>query len=289
MLFRALQWFVWSLGRGLFALRYRSTVVGDDKVRSASGPFLILPNHPAYADPPNVFVAPVAGVPDAAAVARDELPEPGPAARSRGSCGRSRCPDIDRASAERAPARRGGRRGGHRRAAGRRQRHPLAARPAVARRRRAARRRPAPPPTCSPPCRTRPSCSSAPAGCGAACSAGPTAAQPPLIGRLLRGIGLLAREPVLLRPAAAGHAARSRRSARASAPEPTREAHQPVARGVVQRRRAAGAADVRPAPLPLRPADVRVPAAGPPAATVDLSQGEAGDEARRSPRSSRRS
>jgi acyl-CoA synthetase (AMP-forming)/AMP-acid ligase II/1-acyl-sn-glycerol-3-phosphate acyltransferase/acyl carrier protein len=46
---------LWFLGRVILAMRYRVTVVGRDAVEAHPGPYLILPNHPAYADPPNVL------------------------------------------------------------------------------------------------------------------------------------------------------------------------------------------------------------------------------------------
>jgi len=55
MLFRTLQWAAWLAGRCLMALRYRVTLVGEERVLSLPEPYLILPNHPAYCDPPNVL------------------------------------------------------------------------------------------------------------------------------------------------------------------------------------------------------------------------------------------
>ncbi len=55
MLFKLLQWVAWLSGRGVMALRYRVTVVGQEKVLAAAGPYLLLPNHPGYCDPPNVL------------------------------------------------------------------------------------------------------------------------------------------------------------------------------------------------------------------------------------------
>jgi long-chain-fatty-acid--[acyl-carrier-protein] ligase len=54
MLLEPLRLLVWLAGRALLMLRYRVTVTGLDAVRG-TGPYLILPNHPAYMDPPNVL------------------------------------------------------------------------------------------------------------------------------------------------------------------------------------------------------------------------------------------
>jgi long-chain-fatty-acid--[acyl-carrier-protein] ligase len=51
-----IRWVVWAVMRVILALRYRVTVKGLDDVLKHPGPYLILPNHPAYADPPNVIV-----------------------------------------------------------------------------------------------------------------------------------------------------------------------------------------------------------------------------------------
>ncbi len=56
MLLQPLRWFFWFLGRVIFSFRYRTRVVGLEKVKEYPGPYLILPNHPAYADPPNVML-----------------------------------------------------------------------------------------------------------------------------------------------------------------------------------------------------------------------------------------
>lgn len=50
------RWLVWALCRLLLALRYRVTVGGLAEVRRKPGPYLILPNHPAFIDPPNLLV-----------------------------------------------------------------------------------------------------------------------------------------------------------------------------------------------------------------------------------------
>jgi long-chain-fatty-acid--[acyl-carrier-protein] ligase len=45
----------WGLVRPLIHLRYRVTTDGMEAVRSLRGPTLVLPNHPAYVDPPTVL------------------------------------------------------------------------------------------------------------------------------------------------------------------------------------------------------------------------------------------
>lgn len=52
---RPLQWLVWLIMRLVLACRYRVRVVGWEQVARRPGPYLILPNHPAYADPPNLI------------------------------------------------------------------------------------------------------------------------------------------------------------------------------------------------------------------------------------------
>jgi len=56
MLLLPLRFFIWYVGRAIFALRYRVRVVGLDAVERHPGPYLFLPNHPAYADPPIVVL-----------------------------------------------------------------------------------------------------------------------------------------------------------------------------------------------------------------------------------------
>ena len=174
--------------------------------------------------------------------------------RSAGCCGRSACPTSS------APAPRTGARAEEAVAEviaaleGGRERDPLAERPALPRRRRAARRAPAPPPTCWPPCRTSPSCSPAPAACGAACSAGPTASPSSCSAHPQRASALWLANLFFFAP-------RRRVTVTLEAFTPDRAARadprgdQPLARRVVQRRHAARDADVRAAPLPVRPAD----------------------------------
>ncbi len=51
------QWFFLLLGRMLLSLRYRVRVTGIADALKKPGPYLILPSHPAYMDPPNVLRA----------------------------------------------------------------------------------------------------------------------------------------------------------------------------------------------------------------------------------------
>ena len=48
------KWF-WALARQVLRLRYRVTTAGMGVVRTLPGPVLVLPNHPAYVDPPLVL------------------------------------------------------------------------------------------------------------------------------------------------------------------------------------------------------------------------------------------
>jgi long-chain-fatty-acid--[acyl-carrier-protein] ligase len=52
MLLRLLQWCAWCAARILLWTRYRVRVVGKDEAKRSPGPYLILPNHPAFLDPP---------------------------------------------------------------------------------------------------------------------------------------------------------------------------------------------------------------------------------------------
>jgi long-chain-fatty-acid--[acyl-carrier-protein] ligase len=52
MVFRALRWLAWLAARALLLTRYRVRVAGLDEARRRPGPYLILPNHPAFLDPP---------------------------------------------------------------------------------------------------------------------------------------------------------------------------------------------------------------------------------------------
>jgi long-chain-fatty-acid--[acyl-carrier-protein] ligase len=56
-MFRVLRYVVWQLTRLVLSLRYRLRVTGLTEAAHRPGPYLILPNHPAYTDPPNVIRA----------------------------------------------------------------------------------------------------------------------------------------------------------------------------------------------------------------------------------------
>src|SRR5437016_5473937 len=51
-----IRWVMWVPLRVLLWLRYWATVRGKAEVLKKPGPYLILPNHPAYIDPPNLLV-----------------------------------------------------------------------------------------------------------------------------------------------------------------------------------------------------------------------------------------
>jgi long-chain-fatty-acid--[acyl-carrier-protein] ligase len=51
-----IRWAAWLVLRTLLSLRYRLRVVGADAARARPGPYLIMPNHPAFTDPPNLLV-----------------------------------------------------------------------------------------------------------------------------------------------------------------------------------------------------------------------------------------
>ena len=55
MVFKLIQWATWLFGRVVTSLRYRVTVVGQERVLAVPGPYLLLPNHPGFADPPNIL------------------------------------------------------------------------------------------------------------------------------------------------------------------------------------------------------------------------------------------
>ncbi len=57
MLYRLLRWGAWLFARVVLAGRYRVTVTGLDEVLRHPGPYLILPNHPAFLDPPLLMAA----------------------------------------------------------------------------------------------------------------------------------------------------------------------------------------------------------------------------------------
>lgn len=52
-----IRFVVWVLTRLVLSLRYRLRVTGMEGKNRLPGPYLILPNHPGYMDPPNVFRA----------------------------------------------------------------------------------------------------------------------------------------------------------------------------------------------------------------------------------------
>ncbi|MGL6097801.1 MAG: AMP-binding protein [Fimbriiglobus sp.] len=56
MLVQPVRWVVWAISRFFLSLRYRLAFTGRDAALAAPGPRLILPNHPAYADPANLIV-----------------------------------------------------------------------------------------------------------------------------------------------------------------------------------------------------------------------------------------
>ena len=56
MLLQPIRWLVWAGGMLILSLRYRVRVTGLTEAYRHPGPYLILPNHPAYADPPNLIV-----------------------------------------------------------------------------------------------------------------------------------------------------------------------------------------------------------------------------------------
>ena len=168
--------------------RYRVTVVGKDEVLAKPGPYLILPNHPALADPPNLLAHLWPSFKMRPLLLESNFKNP--LLRPFKYILRAiDMPDIIRASAE-------DRRRAEEAVAeviaalrARGERHPLAERPALARRigearRRADRRRRA-----RRGARASRSCSPAPAGFSAACSAGPMAS--PHFGRsLAKAFGL---------------------------------------------------------------------------------------------------
>ena len=51
-----IRWVVWAVCRVLLTLRYWVTVRGLAEAKCRPGPYLILPNHPAFIDPPNLLV-----------------------------------------------------------------------------------------------------------------------------------------------------------------------------------------------------------------------------------------
>ncbi len=55
MLLWPFRWLAWLLTRAVLSLRYRVTVTGKRDVFRHPGPYLVLPNHPAFADPINLI------------------------------------------------------------------------------------------------------------------------------------------------------------------------------------------------------------------------------------------
>ena len=53
----ALRYVLWWLDRCVLALRYGLRVHGLEQVKDVQGPVLVLPNHPAYIDPPLALAA----------------------------------------------------------------------------------------------------------------------------------------------------------------------------------------------------------------------------------------
>lgn len=51
-----IRWAAWAVMRFLLSLRYTVKVVGTGAARERPGPYLIMPNHPAFTDPPNLLV-----------------------------------------------------------------------------------------------------------------------------------------------------------------------------------------------------------------------------------------
>ena len=49
------RWIFWFLTWFTFSLRYWVTLRGKKEVFQHPGPYLILPNHPSYSDPPNLI------------------------------------------------------------------------------------------------------------------------------------------------------------------------------------------------------------------------------------------
>ena len=51
-----IRWVMWAAIRVLLLLRYRLTFAGRGEAARHPGPYLILPNHPAFIDPPNLLI-----------------------------------------------------------------------------------------------------------------------------------------------------------------------------------------------------------------------------------------
>src|SRR5215207_5266523 len=52
---RLLRFLLWLFARFVLSLRYRVRIHGGEKLKQLKGPTLILPNHPAFVDPPIVL------------------------------------------------------------------------------------------------------------------------------------------------------------------------------------------------------------------------------------------
>lgn len=52
----AMRWAIWAMMRLLLSLRLQGDGRGRADVFKRPGPYLIMPNHPAYCDPPNLLV-----------------------------------------------------------------------------------------------------------------------------------------------------------------------------------------------------------------------------------------
>ena len=51
-----LRWLILWIGQFILWLRYSVRVQGREAVQQQPGPYLFLPNHPAFCDPPNVMI-----------------------------------------------------------------------------------------------------------------------------------------------------------------------------------------------------------------------------------------
>lgn len=56
-MFGLLRFLLWLFARSVLPLRYRIRIRGMDEIRQLKGPILVLPNHPAYIDPPIVITS----------------------------------------------------------------------------------------------------------------------------------------------------------------------------------------------------------------------------------------
>ncbi len=207
----AIRWAAWAVLRSLLTLRYKVKLVGVEAVLKRPGPYLIMPNHPAYTDPPNLLVRlwPIFKMrpllletnfqkPDVRAVRVAD-------ARHQDAGHRPR-------QRRRQAARRSRRRRRDRRAAGRRERDPVAERPAQPRRHRAARRGAHRRRRARRRAERHGGPRPHPRAVGQHVQLGRRPAVPRA--RLPPRAGAVGREPVPLRPAPARHRRRSKRSAR---------------------------------------------------------------------------